>query len=106
MRGEEPDLAAAKGVARSRLGKIAIWALVSAAVPAALDALRSRGGLAGHFAAEVGAAIWSLVTFLVVPVLAFEGFGPFPALKRSAALFRQRWGQQVTGTLSSAACPG
>ena len=64
-----------------------------------LNALRSRGGRAGHFAADVGADIWRLVTFLVVPVLAFEGLGPFPALKRSAVLFRQRWGEQLTGTL-------
>ena len=33
---------------------------------------------------------------MVVPVLAFEGIGPFAAMKRSASLFRQRWGQQVT----------
>jgi hypothetical protein len=41
--------------------------------------------------------MWSLVTFLVLPVLAFEGVGPFAAMKRSTALFRERWGQQVTG---------
>ena len=36
---------------------------------------------------------------MVVPVLAFEGIGPFAAMKRSASLFRQRWGQQVTGNV-------
>jgi hypothetical protein len=46
-----------------------------------------------------GAEIWSLVTFLIVPVLVFEGMGPLAAMKRSAELFRERWGQQVTGTL-------
>ncbi len=99
MRGSEPDLAAARGVARSRVRKIAAWALVSVGVSVVLNVLRKRGGRAGHFAADVGADIWRLVTFLVVPVLAFEGIGPFPALKRSAVLSRQRWGEQVTGTL-------
>ena len=47
--------------------------------------------------AAMGAAIWSLVTFLVLPILAFEGAGPVLALKRSTALFSQRWGQQITG---------
>ena len=97
MRGEEPDLSAATGVARSRVGKIAAWALASAAVSAVLTALRGRGSTAGNLGASIGADIWSLVTFLVVPVLAFEGIGPFAAIKRSAVLFRQRWGQQVTG---------
>jgi hypothetical protein len=99
MRGEEPDLSAARGVARSRVGKIAAWALVSAGVSAVLGALRGRGGVAADLAAGIGAEIWSLVTFLVVPVVAFEGSGPFAAMKRSAVLFRQRWGQQVTGTV-------
>jgi len=99
MRGQGADLPAARGVARSRLGPIAVWALVSAAVSAVLGVLRGRGGVAGDIAREVGAAIWSLVTFLVVPVLAFEGIGPFAAMKRSAALFRQRWGPQVTGDI-------
>jgi len=99
MRGKEPGLSAARGVARSRAGKIAAWALVSAGVSAALGALRGRGGVAGSLGASIGAEIWSLVTFLVVPVLAFEGIGPFAAMKRSAVLFRQHWGQQVTGDL-------
>jgi hypothetical protein len=99
LRGEIPDIRAAKGVARSRVGPIAAWALVSAAVSVVLGTLRDRGGLAGSIGASIGGAIWSLVTFLVVPVLAFEGIGPFAAMKRSAALFRQRWGQEVTGNL-------
>lgn len=99
LRGEEPDIGAAKAVARSRVGSIAAWALVSAAVSVALGALRDKGGVAGSVGASIGGAIWSLVTFLVVPVLAFEGIGPFAAMKRSAGLFRQRWGQQVTGNV-------
>jgi hypothetical protein len=99
MRGEEPGLSAARGVPRSRVRKIAAWALVSAAVSVVLGALRGRGGVAGGLGASIGAEIWSLVTFLVVPVLAFEGIGPFAAMKRSAVLFRERWGQQVTGNV-------
>jgi hypothetical protein len=100
LQGREPDLDHARGVARSRIGVIAAWALVSAAMSALFAALRDRGGAAGQLAASLGGAIWGLVTFLVVPVLAFEGIGPIAAVKRSASLFRQRWGQQVTGNLA------
>jgi hypothetical protein len=99
LRGEEPHVEAARAVARSRLGVIARWALVSAVVSIVLSTLRERGGAAGDITAAIGGAIWSLVTFMVVPVLAFEGIGPFAAMKRSASLFRQRWGQQVTGNV-------
>ena len=53
-----------------------------------------------------GAQIWSLVTFLVVPVLAFEGIGPFAAMKRPTTLFRQRWGPHVTGDIVIGGEPG
>jgi hypothetical protein len=99
LNGREPDIKAARAVARSRVGVIAAWALVSAVVSLVLSVVRDRAGAAGGVVASLGGAIWSLVTFLVVPVLAFEGIGPFSAIKRSATLFRQRWGQQVTGNL-------
>jgi hypothetical protein len=98
MRGENLDIAAAKTIARGHLRNIAAWALVSAVFSVLIRVLRDRGGASG-FAAAVGADIWSLVTFLVVPVLAFEHVGPLAAVKRSAAMFHQRWGQQLTGGL-------
>lgn len=100
LQGREPDIGHARQVARSRIGVIAGWALVSAAMSALFAALRDRGGALGQLAAGLGGAIWGLVTFLVVPVLAFEGIGPISAVKRSASLFRERWGQQVTGNLA------
>ncbi len=38
---------------------------------------------------------WSLVTFLVLPILVIEGLGVRDALKRSAQLFKGTWGEQV-----------
>lgn len=97
LEGREPDVPAARQVATNRIPTIAGWALVSAIVSIALSVLRDRGGLPGRIAASLGAAIWGLVTFLVVPVLALEGVGPIEAIKRSGNMVRNRWGQQVTG---------
>ena len=33
-------------------------------------------------------------------MIAFEGTGPIETLKRSSALFRDKWGQQVTGNIA------
>ena len=99
LRGQRPDLRAAGRVARSRIGVIAAWAAVSAVVSAFFALLRDKGGVIGSIGAGIGAAIWGLITFMVIPVLAFERIGPFGAIKRSATLFRQRWGQQVTGNV-------
>lgn len=99
LRGEVPDLVAARRLARSRLQAIAGWLLVSFLVGMLLGALRERGGALGRLSTSLGASIWSLVTFLVPPILAFEGIGPVAALKRSTAMFRQRWGPQITGNV-------
>lgn len=100
LNGQDPDIGAARRTARERVGVIAAWALLSVLVTALLAFVRDRGGAAGSVFSAIGGAIWGLVTFLVVPVLAFEGLGPIDATKRSATLFRQRWGQQVTGNIA------
>jgi hypothetical protein len=98
--GGKPDIAAARRAARGRIGTIAAWALVSVAISLLVSVIRDKGGFLGSIVAGIGGAIWSLVTFLVIPVVAFEGVGPIKAMKRSATLFRERWGQQVTGNIA------
>ena len=71
------------------------WALVSATVSIILRAMRERGGIIGAIAATIGGIAWSLVTFLVLPVLVVEGLGPIKAVKRSGELFKRAWGEQV-----------
>jgi len=100
LMGEEPDIRAARRVARGRIGTIAAWAVISVAVSLLLSVIRDKAGFLGDLVAGIGGAIWSLVTFLVIPVVAFEGVGPVTAMKRSATLFRERWGQQVTGNIA------
>ncbi|MFT4050255.1 MAG: DUF6159 family protein [Solirubrobacterales bacterium] len=106
FRGQPTDNQAGLAVARERRGVIAQWALVALVVSAIFNALRQRGGLFGQIAAGLGAAIWGLVTFLIAPVLAFEGLGPAAAIKRSSSMFRDKWGQQITGNFAIGAITG
>jgi hypothetical protein len=99
LRGEQAGLGYGFGVARKRLGAIAGWALLSATVSALIRVLESRGEIAQIVGSLFGAA-WSVVTFLALPVVAMEGLGPIAALKRSAELFRRRWGGQLAGMVT------
>ena len=100
FRGEEATVSDGLAVARSRLSQISGWAAVSAAISLVMGVLENQGGTLGTVAARLVGMAWTLVTFLAVPVIAIEGTGPFETIKRSGALFRERWGQQITGNLA------
>ena len=84
-------------MAWSRIGALVLWAALSATVGLVLRAIEERAGFVGLILARVVGAAWSVVTFLVVPVLVFEPVGPVNAVKRSGTLFRQVWGEQLVG---------
>ncbi len=100
FRGEQATVGDGLAVARSRFAQICGWAAVSTAISVVMAALENQGGTAGTIAARLVGMAWSLVTFLAVPVIAIEGTGPFETLKRSASLFKSRWGQQITGNIA------
>jgi hypothetical protein len=62
--------------------------------------LEDQGGIFGQIAARLVGMAWALVTFMAVPVLAIEGTGPLGTLKRSATIFKDKWGQQITGNIA------
>jgi Family of unknown function (DUF6159) len=99
FQGRDADVSDGLAVARSRFSQIAGWAAVSTLVGIVLNALENQGA-AGQIVGRLLAVGWSLITFLAVPVIALEGTGPFATLKRSAALFKSRWGAQVTGNIA------
>jgi hypothetical protein len=87
-------------VSRANFSQICGWAAISTAISVLMGLLENQGGIGGQIAARLVGMAWSLVTFLAVPVIAIEGTGPIETLKRSASMFKQRWGQQITGNIA------
>jgi hypothetical protein len=100
FRGEQATVSDGLAVSRSRISQISGWAAVSAAISLVMGVLENQGGTLGTIAARLVGMAWSLITFLAVPVIAIEGTGPLETIKRSGALFRERWGQQITGNIA------
>lgn len=93
--GGDPTVGSALRGATARLGRIIPWALVSATVSVVLRAIEERAGFAGRLVAGLAGVAWSLVTFLVIPVFVIEDVGVVEAVKRSGALFKRTWGENV-----------
>jgi Family of unknown function (DUF6159) len=98
--GQRATVADGLAVSRSRFSQICGWAALSTAISVVMGVLENQGGALGNIAARLVGMAWALVTFMAVPVIAIEGTGPVETLKRSGAIFRQKWGQQITGNIA------
>ena len=100
LAGRPATLADGWQVVQGRMGAVVRWALVSATVGIAMRIIQERLGLVGAIATWIGNLAWSLATFFVVPVLLFEPVDVRGAIRRSARVFKDRWGEQVTAELT------
>lgn len=98
LRGGDPTLADGFRIASSHIGPIFGYALIAATVGMLLKWLRERGIL-GRLAAGLFGLAWNIATYLVVPVLVTENIGPIDAVKRSTALLKKTWGEQIVGNI-------
>lgn len=97
LSGGSPTLGSAIAGAYSRAGVILPWALLSATVSVVLRAVQERTGLLGRLVIGLVGLAWTLVTFLVLPILVIEGTGVKDAITRSAGTFKRTWGENVVG---------
>ncbi len=95
--GGRPTVGAALKLALSRIGAILGYAVISATVGVLLHALAERLGLIGRLIEGALGLAWTAATFLVIPILAAEGIGPWQAIQRSTALLRKTWGENLIG---------
>jgi hypothetical protein len=100
LSGGEPTFGDGLRAAMSRLPQILGWALLAATVGMVLRIIEERSERFGRFIASLLGSVWSLVTFLVVPVIVMEQKGPLEAMKKSTSLLRKTWGEQLVSAMS------
>ncbi len=100
LRGQETNLSDGLSSARQRIGPILGWTVLACTVGVILHLLQDRLPLLGKIATWIAEAAWSIATFFVVPVIAFEGLGPIQALRRSVDVVKSKWGEGATGTVA------
>jgi hypothetical protein len=93
--GGDPTVRDGIRFALDHLGKIIAWALVAATVGLILSLLSRRSGLIGRIIIAIIGVVWSLATFLVIPVMVFEEKGVFDAIQGSWDLLKKTWGENI-----------
>ena len=100
FKGEEPTVRKGINFSLSRMGVIFTWAVFAATVGTILRAIQDKVGFIGKIIVGLIGIAWGISTFFVMPVLAYEDIGPVDAVKRSASLMKQKWGETLTATFS------
>lgn len=100
LQGGEPNFADGVRFSMKRIPTILGWAVLSATVGLLLKAIQENSGVVGNILASIIGVVWSIVTFFVVPVLAYEEVGPFEALKRSGKIMKEKWGESIGASFS------
>lgn len=106
LRGGDPTLRDGFRIAFSRFGPILGYALIAATVGMILKAISERSRGLGRMVISMIGFAWNIATYLVVPVLAVESVGPIEAIRRSVALLKKTWGEQIAGNLGLGAVFG
>ena len=100
FKGEEVTVQKGLQFSMSRLGVIFSWAIFAATVGTILRAIQENSGALGKIITGIIGIVWSVTTFFVVPVIAYEKLGPIDAFKRSSQLMKQKWGESLGATFS------
>lgn len=106
LRGGDAGLRYGVAQANRHLPALLGWSLVSASVGGVLRLVEERLGPVGRALTGAAGMLFAAGTVLVVPVLVLEGARPLQALRRSASLFRQRFGETAGGELGLQAATG
>lgn len=97
LNGGDPTLGAGLSIAMSKWKSILGYAAIAATVGLILRAIQERSGTLAKIIVGMIGMGWTLATFLVVPVLVARDVGPITAVKDSALLLKQTWGENVIG---------
>lgn len=95
FKGEEVTVRKGIEFSMSRIGSIFAWAVFAGSIGAILKIIQENSGAAGKIITGIIGVVWSVATFFVVPIIAYENLGPVDAVKRSSELMRQKWGESI-----------
>jgi nitrate reductase gamma subunit len=95
FQGEEVTIEKGLRFSLSRIGSIFAWSMFAATVGTVLRLIQENAGWLGKILAGLIGIVWSVATFFVVPVIAYENVGPLQAFKRSSQLMKEKWGERL-----------
>ena len=95
--GGDPTVSDGLRIARSKWLPILGYAAIAATVGLLLRAVEQKAGFLGRIVIGLIGVAWTVATYMVVPVLVARDVGPIEAVKESATLLKDTWGENIIG---------
>jgi hypothetical protein len=106
LTGGDPKFMDGVSAAISKLHIIILWGIIAGTVGLLLKILNQaardqKGGAAivAIILTAIGAAVWWMMTFFMIPHMIIEGKGIGDSLKSSKKIFLKTWGENITSGL-------
>lgn len=93
LQGGDPTLKDGFRIANENIKSIFAWAIVAATVGLILRALSEKMDVLGKIIMSIIGFAWTMATFFVIPVMIYEKLSVGKAIKRSAYVFKDTWGE-------------
>ena len=100
MRGGRPTIQTAMRAVMNRLTHLLGWTFIASSVGLILNSLENQSDAIGKIVIGFLGLSWTVISFLVLPILIIEGKGPVESLKISAKMLKNSWGEQLIGHFS------
>ena len=100
LEGEKTSFAEGISYAMTRTQTILAWAALAATVGMIIKTIQERAGSLGHILSGIVGIVWSIATFFVVPIIAYEDVSPIEAVKRSGQIMKDKWGESIGANFS------
>lgn len=89
MIGGNPSITGAIKQVQSRFSSLLGWTFIAATVGLILNTIENQSDTIGKIVISFLGLSWTVISFLVLPILVIEGMGPIDSLKASAKMLKK-----------------
>lgn len=100
IHGGDATLGDGMKVATSHAAALFVWACITSTVGILLRAIAERSQLLVKILVAVMGAMWSVLTYFVVPAIVIDKKSAFGAISHSGSVFKRTWGETLIANIS------
>ncbi len=100
IHGGDATLGEGIKVAGAHASALFVWACITSTIGLLLRMVAERSQLLARIFIALLGAMWSVLTYFVVPAIIIDKKSPFAAIRHSGSVFKRTWGETLVTNIS------